>query len=31
LEVDPEYSGAVAVENKSPEIRYWEWNTLAAE
>ncbi len=31
LKVDPEYSGAVAVENKNPEIRCWGWNTSAAE
>lgn len=31
LEVDPEYAGAVAVENKNPEFRHWDWNSLAAE
>lgn len=31
LEVDPEYAGAVAVENINPEFRYWDWNSLAAE
>ncbi|HUG34074.1 MAG TPA: 4'-phosphopantetheinyl transferase superfamily protein [Anaerolineales bacterium] len=31
LEVDPDYAGAVAVENNSPEFRHWDWNSLAAE